>query len=191
MHIYIWSKTMEALGYSTSKPRGLSVIELMAVLALICILVLIAVPSFQNSMQNSRMTTLSDTLMRNLDYARMTALSQRVPVQVCPFSAAGSTACGSNWSVGFIVVTAPTTGTPTLLQAYNTSTQDPVLSVPNNVASVSFGTNGLASAQINFKLCDPRGGTFARSLVVMSSGFIQQGATLGQAVWDGGSLTCP
>lgn len=87
------------------------------------------------------------------------------------------------------MVTKPSSGTSTLLQSQQLSVSDPVLS--GNVGSVTFDSHGLTATPSNFKFCDSRGGTFARSIEVMSTGFVQSGDTPGQAVWDNSALACP
>jgi len=171
--------------------KGFSLIELLIVMAVMAIIIVLAAPSFQTIFMNSKLSTLSDALFNSLSYARATALSEKTPVQVCPFLATNSTSCGTSWSLGWIVVTQPSTGASVLLQSYQALTTGPVLSSPNSVTAVSFSITGVASAQADFKLCDKRGSAYALSLMVMPTGFIQSGPTAGQAVWNGSTLTCP
>ena len=166
-----------------------TLVELLVTLGIFTILVLIALPSFTTMVMNKRMTTATDSLVNALNYARNTALQQAVNVQVCPFSSANSTTCGSNWTSGWIIVTMPTSGANTLLQSEQYSSSGPTITATAN--SITFSPNGLASTSGNFTVCDQRGSQYAQSLQVLATGFVQGSSTPGQAVWNNGALACP
>ncbi|KTD08990.1 type IV pre-pilin [Legionella gratiana] len=138
---------------------------------------------------NNRLVARTDMFVNALNYARNTALGESINVVVCPFGIAQSTTCGGNWSNGWIVITQPSVGASTLLQSQQLLPSDPVLS--SNVVSIVFDRHGLTTTPGNFKFCDSRGGTFARSVEVLATGFVQSSVTPGQAVWDNSALTCP
>lgn len=174
---------------------GFTLVELLVSLTVLAILLIFALPSFKTMLMNNRLLAQKDALTNSLNYARNVALSQNTQTVVCPFSAAGSAACGANWQSGWIVVNQPPGGGPTLLQANTTSTNAPVLSVVPvggaTAANVTFDARGISTTQVNFKLCDTRGGTFAESVEVLPTGFVQSGSNVGMAVWDGSGLVCP
>lgn len=172
-----------------AKKTAFTLIELLVTLLVLCITLVLAIPSFSNMLMNNRLTAYTDMFVNALNYARNNALNESMNVVVCPFGAAQSTLCGGTWSAGWIVVTQPTAGTSILLQSQQLTPSDPVLS--GTVANVVFDPHGLTTTPSNFKFCDSRGGTFARSIEVLATGFIQFGATPGQAVWDNSALTCP
>ncbi|KTC90716.1 GspH/FimT family protein [Fluoribacter dumoffii] len=171
------------------KYAAFTLIELLITLLVLCVALVVALPALSNMLMNSRLTAYTDMLVNALNYARNNALNESMDVMVCPFGAVQSTTCGGNWGAGWIVVTKPSSGTSTLLQSQQLSVSDPVLS--GNVGSVTFDSHGLTATPSNFKFCDSRGGTFARSIEVMSTGFVQSGDTPGQAVWDNSALACP
>ncbi|CEG58505.1 GspH/FimT family pseudopilin [Legionella fallonii] len=168
---------------------GFTLIELMVTLSVLCLLLVLAIPSFKSMMLNNRLIANTDSLVNALSYARSTALYQEISVVVCPLGSLNSTSCGGSWSSGWIVITQPASGTSTLLKSQQYSSNDPTLS--SNVTSVTFDAHGIATTQSNFKLCDNRGGTFATSVEVLATGFVQLGNTPGQAVWDNSALACP
>ena len=174
---------------STAKVIGFSLIELIITIAIASIILTLAAPSFQTALLNNRMIAQNDALINALNYARSTALTQNINSSVCPASALGSAACGSNWSTGWIIITEPAVGTSALLQIYLTGTNDPILS--SNANSVLFNHLGLANTPAHFKLCDSRGGNFASSVLVSATGFIESGINIGLAVWDNSALSCP
>lgn len=77
--------------------RGFTLIELMIVLGLIAIMAGIGVPAFQTTIQNSRLTTTSNSLLGALQYARSEAVTQRAAVTVTPLD-------GTNWASGALIM---------------------------------------------------------------------------------------
>lgn len=186
----LFFKVIEQQKSSKTIPgTGFTLVELMIALSVLCLLLVVAAPSFRTMILNNRLNANSESLVNALSYARSTALYQAMNVIVCPFAADNSTTCGANWNSGWIVVTQPAAGVGTLLKSQQASPNDPILTA--NVASVVFDSRGIATTQSNFKLCDDRGGAFARSVEVLATGFVQPGNTPGQAVWDNSALACP
>ena len=174
---------------------GFTLVELLISIAVMSLILILGIPSFMTFIQNNRVMSQMDEFANALNYARTTALNQNITVAVCPATANNSSTCGANWSTGWIVITQPATGGATLLASHINGSNDPTLSsvtVSSAAASiVSFDSMGLATSQANFKSCDSRGGSFARSLEVLPTGFIQTGSGMGVAAWNGTTLTCP
>ncbi len=168
---------------------GFTLVELLITITVLATLLILSTPSFKTLLMNNRILAKADALTNALNYARNSALTQNMSVVACPFAAADSTACGTSWQNGWIIVTQPTTGAQILLLSYPNGTNDPVLS--SATTSVTFDLRGITTTQANFKLCDDRGGAFARSVKVLPTGFVQSGDTMGSAVWDGSALACP
>lgn len=179
---------------ASSQQLGFTLIELLITIVIAAILMALAMPSFSSMLMNNRLSAQANAFVNALNYARSNALTQNINAQVCPLGTVGSVTCGANWGAGWIVTTLPNTGTGVLLQSHQVGPHDPVLSaVALNGATASaiiFDPRGLAVTQSNFKICDNRGATFARSLQVIATGSVQQGPTPGQAIW-GGTLVCP
>ena len=176
-------------------PAGFTLVELLVSITVMTLFMVLAIPSFMTFIQNNRVMAQMDEFANSLNYARTTALNQNITVAACPATAANSTTCGTNWNTGWIVITQPASGAPVLLATHMTGTNDPTLSsvtVSSPAATiVSFDSTGLATSQANFKSCDSRGGSYARSLEVLPTGFIQTGSGMGIAAWNGATLTCP
>jgi type IV fimbrial biogenesis protein FimT len=168
---------------------GFTLIELVVTVCVLAILLVIALPSYQTMILNNRLTASTDSLIGDLNYARSVALNDNTNINICPFSAANSTTCGADWTVGWIVVNQPAVGTATLLKSQQNDDKAPTVTSTLNL--ITFDARGLASGQAHFSLCDSRGGSFARSVEVMTTGFIQSGDTPGKAAWNNKSITCP
>ena len=175
-----------SLSYQTT---AFTLVELLITITLLTILLTLATPSFKTILMNNRILAEADALTNSLNFARNTALTQNITVITCPFSAPGSAACGGNWQKGWVVATQPPPGTTTLLHAFTTGTNVAVLSA--STASVIFDSRGITTTQTNFTLCDSRGATFALSIEVLPTGYVQSSSAPGIAVWNGGALTCP
>ena len=172
-----------------SRSAGFTLIEILVTIAIAAILLALAAPSFTTMVKNNRLKAQTDGLTAALNYARNTALSQALTVEVCPIGNLNSTTCGTNWASGWIVVSDPS-GTPTLLQSHQTVAGGPTLS--SSVASVLFDPRGLSTTPSSFTECDNRGATYARSVQIpFSTGLVQVGATPGQVAYGTAALTCP
>ncbi len=65
---------------------GFTLIELIITIALTSILLAIGVPSFQTLTQNSRMTTVVNTIIAHLNLARSEAIKRKTKIIMCPSS---------------------------------------------------------------------------------------------------------
>jgi type IV fimbrial biogenesis protein FimT len=89
---------------------GMSIIELMLTISIVAVLAGLAVPSFTNVIQNSRVRSQASDLMANLAIARAEAAKRGMRVTMCPSTTYNSAtpACntgtlGTAWGQGYIV----------------------------------------------------------------------------------------
>ncbi len=104
--------------------RGLTLVELMLVLALLGILTVVAVPGFQSLQQRTQMRAEATRLLAALNLARSEAVRRNVPVSLCPssFAVSASLDCDGDYSAGWIVFSnpgkSPEVTAGSLVQAY-------------------------------------------------------------------------
>jgi type IV fimbrial biogenesis protein FimT len=85
--------------------RGFTLIELMVALAVMALLMMVAVPSFQSTIASSRVTSVTNELVGTLAAARTEAIRRGVRVTVCASADGASCATSGDWSQGWVMFT--------------------------------------------------------------------------------------
>lgn len=93
---------------SKQRQTGVTMVELMIVVAIAAILATIAAPSFSDFINNTRLTSTMTQLTGDLNRARSEAIKRNSWVLVCVRNSAG-TDCGTgtNWQNGWLVCSDP------------------------------------------------------------------------------------
>jgi type IV fimbrial biogenesis protein FimT len=87
--------------------RGLTLVELLAALAILAVTAVLTAPGLQRLIQDSRSRTQTSRLLDALNLARNEAVSRNLPVSLCPSSVArtGLPVCGGDYTDGWMVFT--------------------------------------------------------------------------------------
>lgn len=169
---------------------GLTVIELVVVLAIAAILTAVAVPAYNSFVLSKREAALIDSLASSFNYARSEAVKHNLQggVTVCP-SLDGATCGGTAWSGGWVVVDA--LGHPPL-QKVAAPAESITVTARGSATGVTFQSNGWVTPAIltAITVCDNRGAAHALELEVNSTGRVIVSHNPGQTV-AGATLTCP
>lgn len=157
--------------------KGFTLIELMITLAIAAILLGLAAPSFNDLIKDSRLTTQINGLSASLNLARSEAIKRSLTVTVCKSN--GGTQCGGEWSDGWIVFedidgTAGNVDTDdTIIRVISALTAGNTLVFPGK-NRVTYQPDGFAIGfNSTFTLCDNRGYTKAKGLVVSNTGRVR------------------
>lgn len=88
---------------SLTQKQGFTLIEMMITIVIAALLLTIAVPSFQQSIRNNRLTAEANNLLTALALARSEAIKRGSPVTVCASSNQSTCSNSSSWTTGWIV----------------------------------------------------------------------------------------
>lgn len=170
---------------------GLTLVELLIVMAVAAALIATAVPAFQWIIMGDRSLAQATSLLVSLNTARSEAIKQDLPggVTICPGPAADGISCNStaNWAQGWMVRN-PQGGIPvSVVPALGGGN---VLSVSPNVTQLTFYSDGSVSNAVAFTLCDSRGASYARYTQVSQMGRVAASNSVGHDLANA-PLTCP
>ena len=139
--------------------NGFTLIELIMVIAIASLLIGIGVPSFQALIDDSRVTSSTNSMVEALSYARVEAVRRGASVTV---NASGTS--NGSWVNGFTV----SQGT-TPLRQYD-ATDSGVTINSSSSTTFTFRANGFTSnANETFVICPPGGGS-GREITLATSG---------------------
>jgi len=174
-----------------STQRGVTLTELVIGLAILGILAGIGVPSFQNSVQNAKLSGPYNDLIGALHLARSESIKRNTHVVVCARAPNSDTNCGINWSNGWLVFiddgAQPVTKEAGEEVIHTGDPQDAVtinavgssITTQNSFlirANIRYNPRGAANWRGGgaFRLCDSRGVDFLRVLMVAPSGSVRR-----------------
>jgi len=177
--------------------RGFSLIELMVVLTIVGILIRIGTSTYSSVIATSNISSESNALWGDLQYARSQSIKQGLTVTVCAATTSGNapyTCSGSatNWSSGWVTYTGSyTTTSGAVTQALLLRVQKPLLSTyttkstsTNALSSVSFNSFGFSTLRGSVTVSPPTGSSISSKTVCISAvGNVQ--------IVSGGDSSCP
>jgi type IV fimbrial biogenesis protein FimT len=164
-----------------SAPRGYTLVELLVALALAAILFGIAIPAASGALESTRAATVESNLLASLTRALQRAAVTGTRSVLCPSRDGARCSDGPDWSGGWIAFLDRDGDRErdleeTLLCA------EPALpgrvrlrSSTGRTRIVFQGNGGNAGSNVTFTLCDGRGPTRARSLVLSNTGRLRHG----------------
>ncbi|MDN6856354.1 GspH/FimT family pseudopilin [Pseudomonas sp. CAN2814] len=147
-----------------SRPKasaGFTLIELMIVVVLLAIFASIALPSFNTSLTNSRLQSASNELVSLIQYARSIAVQNNQSMNICVSSGV--------WSVR----KSCTDANATVLRSF---TPPSSVTISATVTSLTFRSNGTASATASLVACTNNAAATGYKLSVQTSGFVRLNA---------------
>lgn len=186
------------------KTAGFTLIELIITLAVAAILLAIAAPSFTDLIKDNRQIAQINSLSASLNLAKSEAIKRSITVTVC--SSNDQSSCSGNWENGWIIfededdshtVSTKTNGdTEAIVRVQQALSNGNTLRYNRAPGTfISYSSDGFASAfQGTFTLCDDRGPSNARGLVISPSGRVRVATDTdsdGTINTGTGNMVCP
>lgn len=94
---------MEILNLHTPNSQGLTLVELLAGVAVIAIVFAIGIPGYRSLAGTSRVTTAINSMAGYLHYARSEAVTRGIPVVLCPSADGRNCDDTIDWQQGYMV----------------------------------------------------------------------------------------
>lgn len=130
---------------------GFTLIELIITLAIAAILLTVGVPSFQDTIKNSRISSQANEFITDLNYARNVAVTQKNAITICQSSNGTSCGVGTTWQQGWIVIN-NFNGANTVLRMHGPLSTGMTLSA-GSTTQVAYSSTGAATPNaITFQL---------------------------------------
>ena len=140
--------------------QAFTLVELLVTIVVLAITMVIAVPSFYSMIQNNRAVTTTNNLVYAFKLARSEAIKRAVSVSVCPTANSNFTACGTNWTEGWIVFVNPdengvfdNNDIEPLLRGEDIKNSNYTIRPNPNVSVITFNSSGFTapgSANVTF-----------------------------------------
>lgn len=154
------------------KCQGVTLVELLVVLAIAGILASIAIPSYRNMVISSRTSNIVNSLHSTLLFARTEALKRGIPVVLCPSENAETPAATCSrgtgdvgWAVGWILYVDQNANNTLDVGEVLVRVQGRLLNqasdgsvIPNNAREfITFNATGQVMTPVNFVVTGPSG----------------------------------
>jgi type IV fimbrial biogenesis protein FimT len=176
--------------FNSKQNAGFTLMELIVTICVMGILLAIAIPSFYTVIQNNYAGSVNNDFVISLQYARSEAIKRATSVSVCATSSSAFTACGSSWSLGWIVFVDVSgngvynAGVDTIVRTVALNGQNAtVTSVPsvNSATYNSAGFSAPSTSNVTFTVSATGcSGTYAHTVAISLTGRINVTA-----------ITCP
>jgi len=152
--------------------EGFTLIELMVTLAIMIIIMAVAVPSFNETMLGSKLTSNANDFVTSLNKARSEAIKRNSTVTFCASTCAASdTTCtcatAGGWDQGWVILA----GTEIVFR-HTSITTGLKMTDASNVRSITLQPTGVGATQATITLCQnsPSAGSQERVISVSATG---------------------
>ncbi len=155
--------------------KGFTLIELMVTITVLAIILGLGLPGLRDFVLNNRQVSAVNEMVASLQYARTEAIARNRTVSLCP-STDGASCSGSAWSVGWIVFNdddadgAMDGGDEAVLRSVEPRGNLDFVSEGGIANGVTYRRNGRAAATGTFRLCDLRGASHGKQIVMDLAG---------------------
>lgn len=147
---------------------GFTLIELMVTIAVMGLLMMVAIPSFNEATISSKLGANANNLVASATLARSEAIKRNAVITLCMSSTGTACATTGDWSQGWIVLM----GT-TVLEYQLANSSNLKISESSGAASLTFQPIGVGATQSRFTVCkaSPSAGSQERIVTVSATGY--------------------
>lgn len=146
--------------------RGVTLVELAIVLAFVAIVAGYAVPAFNGLLLDSRRTAAVATTLRAVNLARQLAAIRGETIRLCGSRDARQCSGRTDWSSGLLV----TDESDTLHRNLPLHAPGSSPAIRSNRSDVAFEGGSAFATPATVTICDRRGSSAARAIIVSRSG---------------------
>lgn len=132
--------------------RGFTLIEMLVTVVILAIVIVVAIPSFYSLVQNNRSVSATNSLLFGLKLARSEAIKRGLSVSICPTADANFSACGNDWTQGWLVFVNPDENgtfanntTEVLIRSEQLTGSNHLISPSPNVSLLTYKSSGFAA----------------------------------------------
>lgn len=146
---------------------GLTLVELLVTLSIMGILLAIAVPSYQDAVLGSKLSSYANSLVASAQIAKSEAIKRNSTVTLCASSSGTACTTSGDWGQGWIVIV----GT-TVLQRQQALPSGMRVSQSGGTSSLTFQPTGVGTTQATFTVCrySPAVGNQEKSVTISTTG---------------------
>lgn len=146
-----------------SRQGGFTIVEVLVVIAVMSVLMVIAVPAFNNAALSSKLNAVANNFVASAQLARSEAIKRNMAVTLC--ASADGEGCGGTWTQGWIILAGGD-----VLHA-----QGPVsngFQLSGNVTTLQFAPSGVGATAATLTACrySPDVGSQSRIITVSATG---------------------
>lgn len=154
MRILTQSRSVRAVAVPY-RARGFTLVELLVTIAVAAVLMMFAIPSFTNMINNNRLNAAANAMIGALNTARMAAIQQNTSAQFCSNAAATNTTtdalgtkCDTNAGEVFVfaATSSSATGSATQLAAPPAELNIPSIHIHGTIAAIRYNSQGIGYA---------------------------------------------
>lgn len=147
-------------------PRGLTLTELLVVLALVAIIAGFAVPAFRGMLLDSRRTAAVTTALHAMHLARQLSAVRGVTMRLCGSRDESRCSDRMDWSSGLLVIDEAGRVLRSMRPASASRSPD----IRSNRSAIQFEAGSGFATPATIVVCDRRGADAARAIIVSRSG---------------------
>lgn len=187
----------------SSCSRGVTLVEMLVVIAIVAILAAIAAPSFRQMTVDTRMSTQANDFLTMINYTRSEAVKRNVRVTMCKSSSGTGCSTAGNWEQGWIVFVDSGANAgivdsgETILKVHGALSNGSTLTGAGTTVSdfITYMPNGQARTAAGvqqggaIKLCSNESAYKGRNIIITSGTTAPTGN--GRAMVDSAQPSCP